>query len=610
MYSFIFNNLSVSQKVLACINDKVVRKAAASLIPSDIENFVSVDKCSDDWGRFISWWCCNHDIRSDFLMRELMFAASDVEIRRHAELSGISMKERKSHDPEVRQAWSKTFAAWYFDSEIPADIQSTRKKKAASTYHFSPNIQHYEFETGENEPNGLNSSASRSFINKVLRAPADCTVTAEQEGVSLFEDERARKCHTEVKEVVDMSIKSFCANTKEQTLPEPPLVLPEKDITRDRSRKQATETSKFSVGTVNTNTYVDNSKMQGSTVDGIVGARIQSQRRKLLERITKKVQEARTRAEEISGSSRELRGIELFRSKVRLVILLQKLTPSQSCSGEFGLQRSPAPITENAFDLFEFDDAMYDFDALKKNQPQANVKVPRYDCVELKEMRQRNILKAIKRSFLYWKNKQLAARNKMMANIISAELAYIKALLKRTYQKFYSNVKCLIKERIATEQENAKETTENVPCEPSEDVEVIESKFGINQTSSFEIQQMTFEDELASKFRQNCSCHVGFRIDSSFLPNPALPRSALAEIIQEEHKDFLASGIQLADPINIYDSQTLTRQKREKLKAAGTDVNIFDVPTHVLLKSYAVEDNNKQTEYRMKEKVKHLIKIS
>ena len=594
-----------------------MRKAAASLIPFDMKSFVSVDNCSEDWGRFMSWWNCNQDVRASFLIRELMFAASDAEIRRHAELSGISMKERKSHDPEVRRAWSKNFGHWYyFGSEITAGTQSTIKK-STSVYHSCPSIQHYEFETEQDEPCRLDLSSSRCFPHKVLQAPADSTVTAEKE-VDLSEDKQAGVCCTEAEDqlvVIDMNIKSFHATVKAKTSPKPPLVLPRNCTVRDRVCVQSTEASVNLGKTAYANTHAHISKMQGSTVDGIVGARIQTQRGRLLERITKKVQEARKKAEEISGISRELRGIELFRSKVRLVILLQKLAPSQRHSGGSDFQYSPAPLTENLFDIFEFDHAMYDFDALKTKQPKVEVKVPRYDCIQVKEMRQRSILKVLKTFFLDWKTKQLFACNKMKANAISAELAYITSLVKRTFQKFRVNIEGYRKERLAEEQRKAKEATESVTCESPTEIEMIQNKFDIKQTSSFEVRQMSFEDELATKFRENCRCHMRFRIDPSFLPNPAPSRSALANNIQAEHKEFLANGIQLDESIKFFDNQTLRRLKRDKLKAARcNEINIFDVPPDVLVKSFSVEEagnyDEKQTQYRMKEKVNHLFEIS
>jgi hypothetical protein len=352
---------------------------------------------------------------------------------------------------------------------------------------------------------------------------------------------------------------------------------------------------------------------------GIVGAGIQSKRSSFLERITHKVLAARTKAEQLTGCKRNLRGIELFRSKVRLVILLMKIAPSRS-STELNFQHAHRPsVTDNAFDLFDFDETKYDFDSLNKKQQSDVVKAPRFDSEAVKELGHRIELKLVKRvfdAFLNWKNKLVTGRNEMKAKATKADIAYLRSLMRRSFHKYQQRVLQLLNEKLVSEESTREMLDETVTPEtiPEPEIDLIESTFGIGRTPSFEMKQLSLEDSQSRMFRENCSSRFG--IDPSPLGVHLAGRTRLKDITQMEYTKFFAHGIELrpgqnnshpyfqAGSIELFDRETLRQLKHQKRKAASGTVNIFDVPADVLASSCAAEnDEYNYIEYRLREKV-------
>lgn len=635
---------------MACIHDKLVRQTAP-LIPFDNDKLVAIDECSEDWSEFIVWWQNNHDARTQFLNREVLFAASDAEIRRQAEQNGVSMKERKSKDPQAREAWSKRFNAWYFGMATPPEAQlDSRIDKPV--FCFSPTIQHYEFTTNDN---GEIPSDSRGFTNTII-VSADCLdrdhgscdksqlpspdveVRVGLDGdldakVDLNEEDNAIKNVKDKKaEVRDLSdtigmninIKSMqpkrLAETTKSHERAPPLVVPsnnfstsamsaadEIDTTCEAKVGKIGERSQEPINAEKSNPDIRQKRM--SVVEtGIVGQVIRCNRREYLDKIRSKVQTARAKADQLTGRSRNLHGLALFRSAVRLVLLLQKISSAYIRRG-FNVQQSRTMITENAFDLFEFAD--YDFNALNKTHL-PKVKTIRYDPEAAKVMRKRYVSKLLKRAFnamLYWKNNQMTMRGEMKAKVTEAEKAYIDSVLRRSFRKYRANVKELVEESLARKQ-NERDQVE-LSCESEVEVDVIESNDG---TPRSEVKQPAPEEIVSIKFRENY--RLRFTDQTPFTPH--VTQGNIKGLKRSEYSTLFANGIELmqthlmqslgTDPIELYDCETLKRMKHDKLKAGkSSGVNIFDVPPDVLANSCAVEDGYSCTDYKMREKVKCIV---
>jgi hypothetical protein len=326
-----------------------------------------------------------------------------------------------------------------------------------------------------------------------------------------------------------------------------------------------------------------------------------------------------------------LRGVELFRAKVRLVMLLNRIAPPGTNSTEINVERTRASAR---FDLFEFDDTIYNFDALKR--PSKVEEASRFDLKAFKELRHRIDLKLARRAFdslLNWKNSQ----SEMQANVNKADVAYRMTLVRRTFLTFQDNVselkmergaiynyKCSLQKRsffmfrdLVMRLKKARLTKQN-PKQSG----AIKSDFAIRRTPSFEMKQLSYEDEISSKFR--ASCRSRFGIDPSPFAVELKPwHSRLNHISRAEYEEFFAHGIELrntrnilgstGEPLMLFDQDTLRQLKQEKLKASSNSgVNIFDVPTDVLMSSCRSESNQMTTDYRiyrMREKVKCLAEL-
>ena len=140
-------------EVMAAIKDKGVRKAARDVgvaLPKNDDATSLEEEASDRWNSFVDWWSDGvldgivssagnvNVIRNAFLRREMLFAASQKEIRKSAEASGIMLEDgdwntkwltEDSDEAKLRIRRWTFFCYWYSGVPIPKPKKKTKLKR-------------------------------------------------------------------------------------------------------------------------------------------------------------------------------------------------------------------------------------------------------------------------------------------------------------------------------------------------------------------------------------------------------------------------------------------------------------------------------------------------
>ncbi|KAL3800620.1 hypothetical protein HJC23_006082 [Cyclotella cryptica] len=626
-------------EILACVNDKIVRQEAP-IVPFNKDALITMSECSVEWAEFIRWWLRNEEIRLNFLMRELMFAALDKEVSRQAELFGISMQDRKSKDPQRWEKWNRQFAAWYYGREVPSTAQNG-DEKAKAPHYFNPRIQNYNFETDDKDSvaEQANSSHLFGFTNTVWQASVIGSENAQKEvhhDATRSQFHLPENANSDIDRVLDINVFSLQRRrsgsvTKSRSASR--VICVNKCISGvnvvDMSKQASVGVSETYEKTVYPNKKIDLKAVvfddcssnarpikEPEIRPDIIGTRLTSHRRYFLDRVTKKVEAARLKADQLTHGSPNMRGIELFRAKVRLVIILQKIALPKACNTEALLECAPMTACINVFDLFEFDEAKYDFDSIAKNQKKS--------LNMAKALRHRNDAMSKKAFYalVKWKNKQMKDRDETRTKIIMSDTLYRDSLMKRSFRLFHNNVMKIRQKQVNVEVAHQEANTTPLlsisdDTSPPEN-NVTTSDGAIKRTRSFEMMNLSFEDTLSSKFRESTRRFV-------IHPKPVHEQinslhTHLTDISQSEYEDFFAHGLELVttkkfdqsflESFSFFDRDTLKRLKQEKLSAPqNSGVNIFDVPTQFLLKSCPSENGCAYIEYRLRGKVQCLTEL-
>ena len=299
------------------------------------------------------------------------------------------------------------------------------------------------------------------------------------------------------------------------------------------------------------------------------------------------------------------------------MMILRKIAHPLACKREFLHESTPTPASINMFDLFEFYETMYDFNALAKKQKKSRneVKALRFDStdLEIRHCQDAKPMKTALDTLFDLKNKQLQDCDEIRTKTSLADMSHRNSLMKRCFRLFYDRVmerrQKLVNVEVAHEEKN---TTALVSV--SKDAHLLGNNATTNRTPGFEMKMLSFEDTLSSKFRENCS-------DASPVPTHLdYLHSQLTGISQSENEEFFAHGIDLEptkefdnsfmNSFSFLDQDSLKRLKREKLKAPkNTGANLFDVPVHLLFKACPSENDCSYIEYRLREKVQCLTEL-
>mmetsp|Transcript_23779 Transcript_23779/g.49764 ORF Transcript_23779/g.49764 Transcript_23779/m.49764 type:complete len:866 (+) Transcript_23779:73-2670(+) len=301
-------------ELLASIKDKASRERAQAsglVIPASADDLVSVVECNEEWRRYVQWWVTDDEIRNDFCMRELLFAESQDEVRRNAEKGRISMRGRHSKDLFVRERFLRRFGTWYLglddsvrDEAIDETVPSIAKPASLHTYDFVTGRSsiHVDDLLARSSPLKL-----PDFQNKSWRP----SLVEEQDG-------EAKYMHGED----DSSLKPLLVTTIDSRPSS--IITQEAPIVRDMptvegclSQKQSRRCDAITL--VQDNDPALNIVSKKKSKENPI-----SFRRHFLRRLTSDIESVTSVLNRKGGS--KLRGVELFRSKVRLVMMIQTLS--------------------------------------------------------------------------------------------------------------------------------------------------------------------------------------------------------------------------------------------------------------------------------------------
>ena len=381
-----FENLASSGdmivELVASTKDKEVRKAAISSgITVPVTKLSSLDDCSQDWTLYTSWWKSSKDTRNDFCLRELEFTAKDPLVRRHAEKARISMRSIWSKDP----ACLIKFGLWYFgpaaDSQSPAaknseeedDLLSlSEEQEIAEEVNFvCLPVRTYDsaaaFETGSNP---IVTIGCHVFQNHVWKPRKDINIPGQGDckpvESSMPEEEE------DFSGIFNLSWPEPPNQTEDEpkcdfhtTRPEPPTLLgdgpteyeergplnTEDDTDMTTKVDSAGRNSPLARRTTNTPSRVIRTAGAGSHT---VTVRKPSFRMKYLSRLSAKIDnavDAVSLTRHWQNSDHRLKGIGLFRLKVRHVMVLLRLTANPNF-----IQQLEAATQE--IDIFTFDSSL------------------------------------------------------------------------------------------------------------------------------------------------------------------------------------------------------------------------------------------------------------
>lgn len=312
-------------ELFASIKDKAVRLRAQAdglVLPGLQDEESNYD--NETWRLYIEWWKDNIDVRYNFCMRELIFASQDEEVRRNAQKDGIVMSHDKSRDQAKRERWTRSFGLWYYYRQESAANSSFPSSAETLQYQGHPPRQTLNLSRSDAEERKAGGLRPR-FPSKASKAEA------KSDGKD--EDDNDTDSSGELGEV--LVLQSLIVPQPQVPPPTPP----PKDFTDLSSTTQHGNEAapsepdccpdKFEVP--QGNFQVSNELNKNPTIPpkpsrltiGVVG-QVVSFRHRFLRRLSTRIDTCLALTRPKTPSS--LRGIALFRAKVRLVMLLQKVS--------------------------------------------------------------------------------------------------------------------------------------------------------------------------------------------------------------------------------------------------------------------------------------------
>ena len=331
----VFDSMTMEEQrveLLASTKDKSVRLRAQSdglVIPGVDEEQNDYD--NETWRLYIDWWKDNLGIRYDFCMRELIFASKDQEVRRYARKDGIVMSHGISKDQAKREQWARAFGKWYHTREQEATVNGSFRisAEAMQGQAIKPPVQTLDLPSIEVDESNIGSLRPR-FQSKTSKAEVKIdeahddslggalvlqSITFPQPKVS---PSTPPKDYTELSPTTRNESAPVPVAPSEPNSPEPmPPYAGHEEIEVPSHAQAMSDTLKRELPML-----PKPSKSSRLTI-GVVGKEV-SFRHRFLRRLSTRIDTCLALTRPKTASS--LRGIALFRAKVRLVMLLQKVS--------------------------------------------------------------------------------------------------------------------------------------------------------------------------------------------------------------------------------------------------------------------------------------------
>lgn len=554
----------------------------------------------------------SHDIRNNFLSREVLFAEKDAEVRRNAEKCGVSMRGRHSNDKLLRQTYFRKFGKFYFG--VPEEgielgnIDCADDEAIDSTVQFHT----YDFSTGQtstHQPEGLDRASPVKmpmFRNKSWRPLS----AVERESIDRDTPESSLDIL-----VIQPTESTSVMFEYESVAKESPS---EESLSQKRSDDEVTQSKSISDDDMPTKSIPD--ELETLIVNSEVKP-IQSQsfRRQYLGCLTSEIAAV---VGMIVGAeaNQKLRGKGLFRSKVKLVVMLRKIL---------------GPLTRSVIEAVAPEHVDIFSHALRNARvPAAQLltpmKVASKPVIVNKELFQRakahydlSLCRKTLMEMVHWTRKVLAEKARNEREALQEELktqmmfekattAYNRSLMSRFF----------IGLRDQSARQQNERALKNTPLEPvAEPVpeEVEDEEFSFIARPPVDRKYFALEDERSRKFRKCFSRDDEPTYLFSELECMALMivgrsrRSGLDVVCRDEYEQNFESGVELRrslhpqtplEAIGTLDWVTLQKMKREKLAGAS---NLFDVPREFIDLSSPLSDAAFDVEYRTRERWRGLL---
>lgn len=521
-------------ELLATVKDKSVRLRAQADgldIPTGVE-----EKDNETWRQYIDWWNDNLNIRYDFCMRELLFASKDEEVRRNAHQDGIVMSHARSKNQTKRDQWTRAFGSWYYNQEQELTNDSRSQVLVEETKHFQAN---HSVQT-------LNLPISEVDDLLGLRPSFALITEVKIDGV---DDEEHSDSLGEV-----LVLQSLHFPQPNVSLPTPPADFTELSST----------TSNEDVGVVPSALPVpaqSNAQVSDALKDvpqmpprpkstrltiGVVG-QVVSFRHRFLRRLSTRIDACLALTRPKTPSS--LRGIALFRAKVRLVMLLQKVSnkPFSSLNDVdiFSYQErdtrgansaAVTPISEEEEDDDDDDD---DSVMMDKAKDHCELRLARHVFRMMRARANEVAAEKLAQKETEKRAQEEAEKRAQEEKTLAAVEAFNSSLLRKCFRIFIEAIKA------------AKESIEeNVP-------------------EAVEVEYMVVEDDDSCEFTSHWNsgagtfCRINRSLDLGLLIDPALLKHCSSR-----------------RRIETLDDETLSCMRCAKRKGASN--NLYDVPESIL----------------------------
>lgn len=591
-----FDSMTQEEKkieLLASIKDKAVRtsaQAAGIVVPLPEEEDELV---SDEWLVYIEWWTGNDDIRNAFCLRELKFFERDADARRRAIKSGVSLCGRHSKDPAKYEQYLRRFGCWYYGNNAQKDdeeddngasVTEERICLADATIHTHDFADHLA--TPPDMPNNFQNTSWRPSSAPVTMQQANISPCLDDISLSQFvtvEPARLGKADTQPPAVSRAPMEeskhddtSTSSSSEEGSLSSEDSVVNELPLKRQLAVPVDKLPSRFR--SVRNNTFMIVTKP--------------SFRRRSLTRIITDIDKITAMVNKQKDVTK-LRGIELLRSKVRLLIVLKRF---------IGINMQQLiDVAPDSVDIFKIKIAAPPPIPIKPkvDEPPPPPKPDNSLYKEMLEEAKSHYNKTLcRKALLAWRRhaqvekkrreEQQLLEERMQKLYEKADAAYKRSLTARCFS-------ALMDHAIRQREERAKA----VPPETELVVEEIEEEPPI--IAPPRIEEGNYRD-MYDVDEQPC---LG-ELDCMELVIGRNQQSSLDVVSKDEYNTHFANGVELSleysprsplERVEMLDEATLRQMKHAKLRGAS---NLFDVPAEFVgLPSLDDgDDSYKYIEYR------------